>query len=88
MLFQVFIDYAVTFYIDVNFSVQNHFEQSCVIVIRCSTHGYLKALGVFDQRLYVAAVFVLSPEILCDSLDCSNVFVGLPAVTAVKNVSF
>ena len=51
-------------------------------------HGDLEALGVFDRRAYVAAVFELCPDILCDSLDRSNVFLGLPDVTAVKDVTF
>ena len=81
---KVLIEYPVMFYVDINLYVHNHLEQGCVIVIRCSRHGDFKALEVFDRRSYVAAVFVLCPNILCDSLDFSNVFVGLPAVTAVK----
>ena len=85
---KVLIKYTVTFYIDVNLSVQNHLEQSCVIVIRCSRHRDLKALGVFDLRSYVASVFVLCPDIICNYLDCSNVFVGLPDVAVVKDITF
>ena len=47
---------------------------------------YITAIKIIAE--YVAAVFVLFPDILCDSLDCSNVFVGLPAVAAVKDVTF
>ena len=84
---KVLIEYPVTFDVDINLSVENHLKQSCIIVFRCSRHRDLKALGVFDWRSYVAAVFVLCPDIICDSLDCSNVFVGLPAVAAVKYVT-
>ena len=49
---QVLIEYAVTFDVGVNLSVQNHFEYSCVIVIRCSRHGDIEALGVsIDERM-------------------------------------
>ena len=85
---KVLIEYPVTFDIDVDFSVHNHLNQNCVIVIRCSRHSDLKALGVFGQRSNIAAVFVLCPDILCNSLYCSNLFVGLPAVAAVKDVTF
>ena len=85
---KVLIEYPVTFDVDIDLSAENHLKQSCIIVFRCSRHRDIKALGVFDRRSYVAAVFILCPDILCDYLNCSNVFVGLPAVTAVKDVTF
>ena len=85
---KVLIEYPVTFDVDINLSVENHLKQSCIIVFSCSRHRDLKALRVFDRQSYVAAVFVLFPNILCNSLGCSNVFFGLPDFTAVKDVTF
>ena len=84
---KVLIEYPVTFDVDIDLLVQNHLNQNCIIVIRYSRHSDLKALGVFDRRSYIAAVFVLCPDILCDSLDCSYVFVGLLSVASVKDVT-
>ena len=84
---EVLIKYAVTFYVDVNIYAY-FFLKSCVIIARCSGCGDLEALGNFNRRAYISVVFKLCPDILCDSLDCSNIFVCLHAVTAVKDVTF
>ena len=82
------IEYPVTFDVDIYLLVENHLNQLCVIVIRCSRHSDLKALEFFDRQSYVVAVFLFCPDILCDYLDCSNVFVGLLAVAEVKDATF
>ena len=85
---EVIVKYAVVFNVNVNFSVYNHFQQSCVIIAWCSGHWDFEALGVFNRRSYISALFELCPDILCDSLDCSYIFISLPAVAAVKDIAF
>ena len=65
------------------------------IIVNRAVSLSLGAVGIgISKRLefsideHIAAVFELYPDILCDFLDCSYVFIGLPAVTAVKDIAF